>query len=359
MSIACDGEGNIPVMDIVDGVNTNTSKQEIWVNTVQYEIGNFILNSFDDFYYQCLVSNINSQPAIGNINWKRWSPINYIETDLMKTVGAGGDFETLQEAMSKIEIYQMVGSAKLTLQILSGHVIDYSVFASHKDFGELIIETESGYFEIDVTNADVSKEYALIIFNSISTVTWIGNFNIYGSIPIDLYDGSTSVFNCEGSKINFLSDTITMSTGNATRLNRFINDGLNIVIEPNLEDEVTITSTGFGGFSNDVSGHFINLNISGNMDDIIFWGLKKNSIILENIIVRSSVAVIASVQAREQAAVGIRGISSDFRSSGIEQSIDISVQSGGQITTHNTNSSILGGMNVTPNTVTSNGIIFV
>ncbi len=358
MSIECDGEGNIPVMDIVNGVNENTSKQEMWVNTIQYEVGNFIFNGSDGFYYQCLVSNTNSQPVLGNTNWIRWSPVNYIETDLTKTIGAGGDYATLAEAMAKVEMYEMVGGATLTFTILSGHVINYPIYAANQNFGELIIETEAGTFEIDVTNTDTSIEYALIVLHNISTITWVGNFNIYGAIPIDSYTDHASVFNFEGSKINFKSDIITVSTGNATRHNHFIIDGLNVSIQSNLTEEVDMNLTGLFGVSLDVSGHFDKLNVDGNADGIIFWGVKANSIILNDVIFRSSVAVQATVAAREQSRVGLRGPLSDFRSSGSAQSTDIVVEAGGQITTFDTNSSILGGMNVTPNTVNAAGIIF-
>ncbi len=176
MSIVCNGEGNIAVQTIVDGVNENSARLDAWSAGVTYKVGSFIYNATDEFYYQALAENTGSQPVVGNTNWHRWSPVNYFEMDLIKTVGATGDYATLDVALASITRWISVDGAILTLEIEDGHVIDYNINTILNAADVKITYAGAGPLVIDANGW-------------IATESRKGFFNISGTGEKLLFDG--------------------------------------------------------------------------------------------------------------------------------------------------------------------------
>ena len=354
-ALECDGSGNISVQEIVDGINLNGVRNGPWDGSYPYVVGDLSYNATDEFYYSALVDNVGSFPTTENANWMRLSPVSYIDEDISRTVGVGGDYETLTEALTNIAKYKAINNATVTLTVLICHIISTPVSIYDTDFGNLHVVAESGTFDIDISLITSSS---FINISNTRRITFYGDLNIYGDFTNTTSLTHPAVFNCDGSEVSFFSDIINATDSSSGFISTIFRNGI-INVRPRNNTRVAISVSNFGCLEISCSGLFDRCDVTGEFTYVIFYSTDISALRLADCTVRS-LSATKSVFCRENGTISLTGQLSDFRkNSCVASSVDINVSSGATITTYNIDAGIIGGTNITKNTLTASGIIFI
>jgi len=149
-------------------------------------------DSIEEFSLKVLDKN-NAQ-VYYNENVETWltnsalDPFKPIESDLELTIGAGGDYSTINEALDFLSVKNHQNNIRATLRQLSGFVMQEQVFVDGMDLSWITIASDDAI--VDISRAALTETYPDLDFDSTPAFLAING----GILPVinTLYSMDTS-----------------------------------------------------------------------------------------------------------------------------------------------------------------------
>ncbi len=189
-----------------------------WDANSEYKVGDLVTKShlfgggFElDEYFVAQVDNIGNDPTLDKVNWKDANIVRYVSNDLEMTVGAGGDFIRLDDALLYLGRFIPVDGARMTVKVLTTHLLDYPISINNVNLSGITIISEDGKFRMMVSINGLGSFY---FFDTIGSLSFIGDFVITGTLAGSSNNVHPSIFFFEDSIVSILTNEIVVDLSN-------------------------------------------------------------------------------------------------------------------------------------------------
>ena len=332
-----------------------------WSASKKYRPGDFIIVSsiapsgftvYEE--YIALVENENvdpKDPVASDGVWNIYNVVKWVDQDVNFTVGTGGDFPDLVTCLQRLSKFSTIDGAIVYITIMDGHVIDYPV-----DIGitlPKIILKYAGAGPLQIVVSDLAPDTFLNIYSMGDTFEVLDiDFEISGTISGTGYFPFVSFGNCHLNGCSIKDNGISTPTPESQRLMSIVNGSFeSLHLDSKINDFTNVLYIRSYGFSQALT---------------IEPGTKCATVSSGDAILNAAGGFYGKDIDLSPRADGTKGIivrliehalfhDTDASIGGVESDIDFNVTVGGQMSIF---VGCLGGYNITPNTLTANGIIF-
>ena len=332
-----------------------------WDPTIEYQSGTLVTveNTLpgdivtNQEYVSITNNNIGNDPTTSPTEWRLYNAVKYINTDVTISIGTGGDYPDLDTALNAISRYVAVDGAAVYMKLLAGHVVDYPVYIRNVNLPNVYVTADDSTINISCPVLTKSfKDYPgpdSCVFN-LENVTGLTFFK---DTTVDYVNSAgchteSCIFGIRGGFISIPSGMHFIFNGQHNTGFYIINGG-----SLNFDSAIQIngTHTQFRVFN---GSSFLSQSLqSYDFADGCLIGMSGAIIGMTDAYIRGLSSATFGVSLQQGSTGNLERANCDFTDGGGTSS-DIHVSNGSIANARNTT----GGTSITPNTITSDGIIF-
>jgi len=197
-------------------------------------------------YISLTDNNLGNDPVSDETNWRIYNVVKWIYQDIEITVGPGGDFSRLDDALHEVHKYRSIHGSVITVRILSGHVIDYDCTIKGVYSPYTVIVQDDQWLDVEIQNITVENEkikpiqFINCVIDSINLrLRAVGNFPT-GSTRVDLLNFYRSNMSIVDSEFDLTGVNFNAGEGGFKTI--YLTDGSKVMI-----DRSNFTANNIGG----------------------------------------------------------------------------------------------------------------